>query len=243
MKNGLFNTEFFWLNLLTPIVLLLPILIILLRKELRSKTMMPLVTLFAIFVVTSLLNDDLFGQHPSVKGWLVIAGFFLMGPLTLMSLGFFRKESPPRLRFRRSLWLTLLMFLVASTGMLISQGLDTMTGFMVVGTGIILVLIFYVPLFFHQIRVTIQKRTETGKAFMISAVVFSFGSFLLVYLMNLLLQDNVRLSDSFLLFNVIILLFSLLFSAGCLLYRLPAESQEAPTKKSKIPLLTEWEDM
>lgn len=243
MKNGLFNTEFFWLNLLTPIVLLLPILSFLLRKELRSKTMIPLVTMFALFLGISLLNDDLIGQYPSVKSWLVIAGFFLMGPLTLMSLEFFRKGSHLGPRFRRSLWVTLLMFLVAGSGMLISQGLDTMTGFMVVGTGIILVLLFYMPLFFHQIRVTIQKRTETGKAFMISAVVFSYGSFLLVYLMNLMLQDKVRLSDSFLLFHVIILLFSLLFSAGCLFYRLPAKNPEAPAKKSKIPLLTEWEDM
>jgi hypothetical protein len=61
--------------------------------------------------------------------------------------------------------------------------------------------------------------------------------------MNLMLQDKVRLSDSFLLFHVIILLFSLLFSVGCMLYRLPVKNPEAPVKKSKIPLLTEWEDM
>jgi hypothetical protein len=243
MKNSLFYTEYFWLNLLTPILLLLPILSILLRKELRTKTLIPLAMMFAIFMGISLLNDDLIGQFPQVKTALVIAGFLLMGPLTLMSMEFFRKDSTLGPRFRRALWVTLLMFVLAGSGMLIGQGLDTLTGFMVVGTGIILVMLFYLPLFYHQIRVTIQKRSETGKAFMISAVVFSFGSYLLVYLMNILLQDKVKLSDSFLLFHVVILLFSLLFSVGCMLYKPPVKNPEVSTKKTKIPLLTEWEDL
>lgn len=243
MKNSLFYTDYYWLNLLTPLVLLMPILAILLNPGVRKKSIIPLALMFAIFMAISLLNADLLGYFPSLKNWLVIGGFMLMAPLTLLSLEFFRAGSSFGLRFQKSLRVTLLMFLLAGAGILVRQGLDEISGFMIVGTGVLLVLLFYLPVFYRQIRTTIQKRSETGKAFMIAAVVFAFGSYFLVFLMNIWLQNKVRLSDSFLLFHLIIILFSLLFTTGCLLYKVPASNPAPARQKSKIPLLTEWEDL
>ena len=55
---------------------------------------------------------------------------------------------------------------------------------LILGTGLSLVLIYGLIIFFRQIKESIHRRRETGKAFMISAVVFAYACYLFIYLMS-----------------------------------------------------------
>jgi hypothetical protein len=242
MNNTLFHTPYFLLNFITILILFLPVIALLINRECRKPRFLPVAAVFLLFLASALLNNDLPNMGQDVADLATIFALMLHAPLTLAFLLFFVSDQPGRIGLKKSIRVSLAFYLAAGIGIFALEGLDARSGALTTGLGFLLVLMFSIPIFFRQIRDSIHKRIETGKAFMISAIVFSFGCHGLIFLMYTAFNSVVKQEELFLLFQLTSILFSLLMTAGILLYK-PTKQAEAPVKKaSRIPMLTEWEE-
>lgn len=242
MNNTLFHTPYLLLNSITILILFLPLIAMLINRACRKPSFLPVATVFLLFLASALLNNGLPNMGQAVANMATTFALLLHAPLTLAFLLFFVRDQPGRDGLTRAIRVSLISYLAVGIGIFAWDGLDARSGAITTGLGFLLVLIFGVPIFFRQIRDTVQKRIETGKAFMISAIVFSFGCHGLIFLMYSAFSSVVKQDELFLLFQLTTILFSLLMGTGLLLYK-PSVPGDAPVKKvSKIPMLTEWEE-
>ncbi len=242
MNNTLFHTPYFLLNYITILILYLPVIGLLINRECRKPRFLPVGGVFLLFLASALLNNGLPNMGQAVADLATTFALMLHAPLTLAFLLFFVSDQPGHGGLKKSIRISLAFYLVAGIAIFAWDGLDARSGALTTGLGFLLVLMFSIPIFFRQIRDSIHNRIETGKAFMISAIVFSFGCHGLIFLMYTGFSSMVRQDELFLLFQLTTILFSLLMTAGILLYK-PTQQAEAPVKKaSRIPMLTEWEE-
>jgi hypothetical protein len=198
--------------------------------------------IFSLFLVSSLFNNQVTDLGDNAARLASSASFLFLSPLALSFLQFFLDEPDSSHGLKRAIRISLLFYLLAGLGIFIWKGLDEMSGALAIGLGFLLVLMFSMPIFLRQIRISIHQRKDSGKAFMITSIVFSFACYGLIFLMYAALQSVERRAELLLLFQLITMLFALLMTAGIILYN-PAVSSTATGKKtSRIPMLTEWEE-
>jgi hypothetical protein len=242
MNNTLFHTPYFLLNYITVLILFLPAIAILLNRACRKARFLPVAVVFLLFLGSALLNNGMPNLGQEAADLATTLALMLHAPLTLAFLLFFAGGEAGSDGLKRAIRVSLAFYLASGIGVFAWYGLDTRSGAIITGLGFLLVLAFSLPIFFRQIRDSINHRIETGKAFMISAIVFSFGCHGLIFLMYTAFSSMVRQDELFLLFQLTTILFSLLMTTGLLLYK-PYAKTEAPSKKtSKVPMLTEWEE-
>jgi hypothetical protein len=242
MNNTLFHTPYFLLNYITVLILYLPVIAMLINRECRKSKFLPVAGVFVLFLVSALLNNGLPNLGQETANLATTLALLLHAPLTLAFLLFFAGDEGGRDGLKRAIRVSLAFYLATGIGVFAWYGLDARSGAIITGLGFLLVLVFSLPIFFRQIRDSINQRIETGKAFMISAIVFSFGCHGLIFLMYSAFSSMVRQDELFLLFQLTTILFSLLMTTGLLLYKPYVKTEAPPKKTSQIPMLTEWEE-
>jgi hypothetical protein len=241
MNNTLFHTSYHLLNLLTILVLTLPVMTLLLRKKCWKPHFLPIASIFLLFLASSLLNNGMpdLGEHTA--GLASTASFLFLSPLALYFLLFFL-NNPERPDFKKAVKISLFFYLLTGLSLFFWRGLDETSGMLTTGLGFLLVLLFSVPIFLRQIRTSIHKRTDTGMAFMITSIVFAFSCYTLIFLMQFVAGPGKRQEELFLLFQLITIFFALLMTTGIALFKPSVPVREPDTKSKRIPMLTEWEE-
>lgn len=237
MKNELFHAGSHWLNLFSMFILVVPLVIMLFKKSSWNIYFLPLTLCFLLLLGTGLINNEFISPDKKTSNFFISSSIVFQAPLILIFLNYF--SLTPDLK--KALHVSLLSYLIGGGALLAIKGLNGETIALTLGVGLSLVLIYGLIIFFRQIKESIHKRRETGKAFMISAIVFAYSCYLFIYLMNFVLHSNEK-NEVVLLFQLATIISTLLMSIGLLInINTPIETKEVK-KSSKLPMLTEWEE-
>jgi drug/metabolite transporter (DMT)-like permease len=237
MKNELFNTGNIWLNFFSTFILLVPVICMLLKKSTWNKNFIPLAVCFLLLLCTGLINNDFISLGKKANTLFITASVIVQAPLILLFLNYFRLNPD----LKKAIRVTPLAYLFGGILFLFVKGVSTKTIGLLLGTGLSLVLIYGLIIFFRQIKESVRNRRETGKAFMISAIVFAYACYLFIFLMSYVFHSKENLEIK-LLFQLATIISTLLVSIGLLInvntpVKIPVEK-----KMSNLPMLTDWEE-
>ncbi len=237
MKNELFNTGNIWLNLISTFILLVPVISMLLKKSTWNKNFIPLAVCFILLLGTGLINNDFINLGENANTVFITASVVFQIPLILLFLNYFNLN--PELK--KAVRVSLLAYIIGGTLFLSVKGVNSHTIGLLLGTGLSLVLIYGLIIFFRQIKESVHNRRETGKAFMISAVVFAYACYLFIYLMSYVFHSKENMEIK-LLFQLATIISTLLVSTGLLINVNTPVEIPVEKKMSNLPMLTDWEE-
>jgi drug/metabolite transporter (DMT)-like permease len=237
MKNVLFNTGNIWLGLISTFLLLLPILLMLIKRLSWNTNFIPLAGCFLLLFCTGLVNNGFINFGEKANTAFITICIVFQAPLILLFLHYFGLNK----ELKKAIQVSLLSYLIGGAVFLVINGVNGQTIGLILGTGIALVLIYGIILFIRQIKKSIHSRKETGKAFMISAVVFAYTCYFFIYLMHFVFDSSEK-KEILLLFQLTTIISTLIVSIGILInVHTPAE-KPAEIKETKLPMLTDWEE-
>lgn len=237
MKNALFNTGNIWLGLLSTFILLVPIILMLIKRSSWNTWFIPLVICFLLLFCTGLINNGFIDFGEKTNAALVTCSIVFQAPLIIIFLHYFGLN--PELK--KAIQVSLISYLIGGAVFLVINGVNGQTIGLILGTGISLVLIYGIIIFVRQIKESIHSRKQTGKAFMISAVVFAYACYFFIYLMNFVFNSTEK-TEIILLFQLTTIVSTLLVSIGILINVKQQDEKPPVVKTSKIPMLTDWEE-
>jgi drug/metabolite transporter (DMT)-like permease len=237
MKNDLFNTGNIWLSLISTFILLLPIFLMFFKRISWNLNFIPLAACFLLLFCTSLVNNGFINFGEKVNTAIITTSIVFQAPLILLFLNYFVMNK----ELKKAIQVSLLSYLIGGALFLIINGVNSQTIGLILGTGIGLVLIYGINLFIRQIKKSIHSRKETGKAFMISAVVFAYACYFFIYFMHFVFDSSEK-KEIILLFQLVTIISTLIVSIGILInVNIPVE-KTAEIKETKLPMLTDWEE-
>jgi drug/metabolite transporter (DMT)-like permease len=237
MKNVLFNTGNIWLSLISTFLLLLPILLMLIKRFSWNKNFIPLAGCFLFLFCTGLINNGIITFGEEANNAIITTCIIIQAPLIMLFLNFFGLNK----ELKKAIQVSLLSYLIGGAVFLAINGVNRQTIGLLLGTGISLVLIYGLILFIRQIKKSIHSRKETGKAFMISAVVFAYACYFFIYLMHFVFDSSEK-NEIVLLFQLATIISTLILSIGIFInVKAPPEKTEE-IKVAKLPMLTDWEE-
>jgi drug/metabolite transporter (DMT)-like permease len=237
MKNALFNTGNIWLGLLSTFILLVPIILVLIKKSSWNTWFIPLVLCFLLLFCTGLLNNGFIDFGEKTNAAIVTCSIVFQAPLIIIFLHYFGLNP----EMKKAIQVSLISYLLGGAVFLAINGVNGQTIGLILGTGISLVLIYGTIIFVRQIKESIHSRKQTGKAFMISAVVFAYSCYFFIYLMNFVFDSSEK-KEIILLFQLATIVSTILVSIGILMNVKNQAEKPAEVKVSKLPMLTDWEE-
>lgn len=243
MNNAAFHSPYFFLNVLTMLSLIMPVVAICWNPcSRKNPQFLNIVAVFLLFLAVALVNNDILPLGPDASEIILTITFLSFAPLTLAFLPFFLGKEGRHAGWRRAIWVSLLGYLATGVAVIAIDQLNEVNGSMITAMGYLLVLVFSLPIFFQQVQASVHKRLNPGKAFMITAIVFSFACYILVSLMHLTVENTMQAGELFMLFQMASLFFGVLMTIGIFLYK--PDQPEIPKEKKvvRLPMLTEWEE-
>jgi hypothetical protein len=237
MKNELFNTGNIWLNLISTFILLIPVILMLLKKSTWNKNFIPLALCFMLMLCTGLINNDFINLGEKANIVFITSSVILQAPLILLFLNYFQLNPD----LKKAVRVSLLAYMIGGMLLLSVKSVNSKTIGLLLGSGLSLVFIFGLIVFFRQIKESIHGRRETGKAFMISAVVFAYACYLFIFLMSYVFHSREK-AEIILLFQLTTIISTLLASIGLLINVNTPVEKPVEKKMANLPMLTDWEE-
>lgn len=237
MKNELFNTGNIWLNFISTFILLIPVISMLLKKSTWNKNFIPLAICYILLLCTALINNDFINLGEIANTLFITACVVIQAPLILLFLNYFQLNPD----LKKAVRVSLLAYILGGTLLLTVKGVNSKTIGLLLGTGLSLVLLYGLIIFFRQIKESVHNRRETGKAFMISAVVFAYACYLFIYLMSYVFHSKENMEIK-MLFQLATIISTLLVSIGLLINVNTPVEIPVEKKMSNLPMLTDWEE-
>lgn len=189
--------------------LFMPVLLILAG---RLFTNCSLLVLFFYYLLTALYSLTALGVITlplPLKQQASVAFNYLDAPLMLVALLFFCHNNQKR----KLVLVTLVLYLLFETAVGVHFGLSNRSSVYLLGPGTLLVLSFSMYFFGHYGKISIVQGKGVGKTFMLAAIVFLYGCFLLLYYLHYL-QHTTAVADVFLLYYISLFISAISMSIG-----------------------------
>lgn len=243
MNNAAFHSPYFFLNVLTMLSLIMPVVAVCWNSCTRKNPeFLNIIAVFLLFLSVALVNNGIIPVGPAARDIILLITFLSFAPLTLAFLPFFLQKEGRQAGWRKAIWVSLTGYLATGIAVFAMGQLDETNGSLITAMGYLLVLVFSLPIFFQQVQASVHKRLNPGKAFMITAIVFSFACYILVSLMHLTVENTMQAGELFMLFQMASLFFGVLMTIGIFLYKPEDPEKTADKKVVRLPMLTEWEE-
>jgi hypothetical protein len=162
------------------ICLLLPILSIIFLRLTSHRSFPILIGYYLMTFICNILSLEYIKLSPAILDIIVYINNLLDAPVILYFLTYFN----PLKEFRKKTWWIIVVFVVYEIIILLWNGLNDTSLTVIQGPGFALIICYCLQLFSHQVKLAITNHKASGKAFMISALLFSYGTFMLLYLMS-----------------------------------------------------------
>lgn len=182
MNQTFVNSSNPTLQLISALVVLIPVAIIFVKQKGSNKYFLSLAAANLLFFVSTSLLNNYVSLPEKTSTLLSTISNVMQAPLTLIFLLYFTKNSKIVKGIRVSLAFVLGISVI-SIG-LSSYNLQSTLNLMSLGT--VPVFIFSSILFVQFVKSSIYEQKETNKAFMLSAVVFAYGSYMLLLGLNMI---------------------------------------------------------
>lgn len=224
--------------ILTTIALLMPILTIVARRSMWHPSFAALIVYYAQFFVFNLFTNNYIHAGGNTMQLIQFSHIFIDLPLVLLFMQYFAKRDKTRSIIRGTLlaWATLAVLLITLMGLSLR-----ITPYLM-GPGLVMAAAISMGFFVKYLKSGIHNRWETGKAFMAGSLVFLYGCYLVIYV----IQFVMRLRDDqeiYLLFQITTLISVVLMTAGLILNR--KQPRKAPVDekaRDRNIILTNWGD-
>ncbi len=203
------------LGILSTVAMFVPAAIIVIMRLYCHKSF---IALFIYYILSGFYNLLLTAHFITLDHELVrkvgVIIHLLDAPLTLSFLLFFTGTA--LLAKRIKIFIAVFVLFELIIGLTYNFTKQAITYIM--GPGILVIIVLSFIFFFRQIRITIMHGKKMGKVFMISSILFTYGSVSLVYFFYYIMKTK-YVSDTFLVYFLVTIFSSLLMSTGLLIER------------------------
>ena len=212
------------MGFISTVTLLLPFFLILLLRLATYRSFPALLLYYFIVSVYNMLTEGYIKAPADVVYYWGLANNLLDVPLMMYFLTYF---SPSR-AFLKRMRMIVLAFVGWELVVLAFRGLNIEAITIILAPGLPLVLGYCLYFFTRQVKLAIVHRKATGKAMMVSALLFAYGCYTIIYLMYYVFKAHLDpnnqvktqyVEDTFLVYFMVTFLSSLLISAGILVER------------------------
>ena len=235
MKDALFMNGGPGFSTITMVCLLLPLFAIVYKRKLWHNSFISLAFCLLLLVFTSLISsgEALFNQETISITNTISA--LIQPPLVLLFLTYFTNQE----QVKKSMRFTVTILIITGILIFTRRDFQDVAIPLVLGLGLFLVNIFSFYFFILQIKASVTLKGQTGKAFMVSGIVFAYSCYSFIFIVNYIFNSNNR-QDLFTLFEMSTFIFSFLIMLGILLNQ-PAPVTVDKTVQKSGGGIKEWE--
>jgi hypothetical protein len=221
------------MGIISTVSLSLPIIILAFTGLYGYRSFPALLLFYILAVGNNLLTEGYINANPVFVHNYGIINNLLETPLILLFLTYFSHST----KLNRQIRMLIGAIIIYEAIIVAMLGFTVKAITVTIGSGLLLVLAFCIPFFMRQIRNTIMYRKATGKAAMISALLFSYGCFAILYLIFYVFKTQYR-DDAFLVFFLATTLSSILMSIGIFIERKRVQKlNELLTTRKELSLI------
>jgi len=209
VKTGIYTVLYTVISNLAIVLCFIP-LFLLSWKKLRKDKAYWMVGIY--WLATGLVNLPNFGSafavqagHTPLQDKLKLIYNLLDTPLILLIFLY----STPGKKHKKHLLLVLVLFMVMEGVILNWKGYDPVSSSMIIGAGMLLVFSYSVTGLVQYMRKMEHTSFENSMVFVHAALLFAYGSFIIIYAFIRIRPDSMDRQDSFMIYYI-----SLLFSSA-----------------------------
>lgn len=208
----------------SSLALFLPIFFILVAKLGAYRSFPALIIYYFSALVYNLLTEDYIHATADQTRYWGLGNNLLDIPLMLFFLTYFSTTKT----FAKKMKAVILAFIVFELTVVTFVGFTVQAITIILGPGVVVVLGFCLYFFIRQAKMAIIHRKATGKALMVSAVLFAYGCFAFLYIVYYILKAHLDeagkvkpqyQADTFLIYFLATTISCLLMSVGILIER------------------------
>lgn len=200
------------MGILSTLALFAPVAIIAIMRLYGHRSFIALLFYYLIAAVYNLMTENFIQVDPDFAYFFGIVANLLDAPLILLFLMYFS----PTAAYSRRILALIVLFLAYEITIVAIFNVTKIAVSYFAGPGIFLILCVSMVFFLRQVRVTIMHRRATGKALMISSILWAYGCFAVIYLIFYVLKEN-NDTNSFFVYFIVSTVSSLLMSAGLII--------------------------
>jgi hypothetical protein len=197
------------MGIISTVALLLPVLLVFAFRLYRIKCFLALAIYYFLSFSYNLMSENYIPVNADFKKAFGITNNLLEFPLIITFMAYFSFSARLSKRIRYSV-LIFLMFEIAVT---IILGYTTKAMTIIMAPGLSLLLFFSVWFSLRQIKITITQGKATGKALMVTSMLFAYGCYMLIYVLYYLVKSE-EVADIFTMYFIASTLSALLLSIG-----------------------------
>lgn len=200
------------MGIIVTVTPLLPVVIILSFRLERFKCFLALGIFYFLSFACNLMSENYIPVSESFRKIFGIACDLLELPLIFIFIAYFGASAKAKKRIRYFI----LFFMAFEAAVVLIYGYNKEAITIIMAPGLALVLVTCIWFSLRQIKITITLGKATGKALMISALLFAYCCYTIIYIMYYLAKTN-QVDDVFLMYFIAATLSTILLSAGMII--------------------------
>lgn len=240
MNHPIVNSSNSTLQLISALIVLIPVAIILIKQKGRNRYFLALAAANLMFFVSSASLNNFISLPEKTENIISTLSNVLQAPLTLIFLLQFT-ESKKMVTVIQNI---LAIILGVSTIAIGLDSYDTQSTLNLMALGIVPVFIFSSILFIQFVKTSVYQQKGTNKAFMLSAIVFAYGSYMMLLLINMISPAK-HAGDLHALFGVITIISTTFVSLSIAMFDVNKREEiimVAKKQQSQVSALAQWDD-
>jgi hypothetical protein len=202
------------MGLVSTVALSLPIIAMIVTRLAGYRSFPALFAYYLIVASNNLLTVEYIKVDADFIFYYGITNNLLDAPLMLLFLTYFSTST----LFTKRMRIVTLAFIAFEIAVLSIYGINVEAITIILGPGLLLVLAFSGIFFVRQTRITVMHQKAAGKAFMISALIFAYGCYSIIYLMYYVFKTQHE-DDTFLVYFLASTLSATLVAIGIFVER------------------------
>jgi hypothetical protein len=214
VKTGFYTVLYNVISNLAIVLCFIP-LFLLFWKKMRKDKAYWMVGLY--WLATGLVNLPNFGSafadqagHAPLHERVKLIYNLLDTPLILLIFLY----SAPGKKYKKHILLVLFLFVIMEAGMLNWKGYNPLSSAMIIGAGMLLVFSYSVTGLVQYMRKMEHTSFENSMVFVHAALLFAYGSFIIIYTFIRVHPDSIDKQDSFMIYYISLLLAAAITCLG-----------------------------
>ena len=205
----------YWIGLLTITCMLLPVLLILAKKQFS-----PSFIALSIYFLSTFFYNFLLIAFPAFpkesRRYIGVVTNIIDAPLMLVFLLQFGENAA----IKKLIRMCLVVFVLFEIVVILIDGLSVKSISIFSGPGILIILGFACYFFSRHVRIAIVQKLDIGKTMMISGILFAYAVYFMVYLFYYVLQTPNK-ADALIIYFLASIISSILVSSGLIFEKKP----------------------
>jgi hypothetical protein len=197
------------MGIISTVALLLPVVLVLALRLHRFKCFLALAIYYFLSFSYNLMSENYIPVNADFKKIFGITNNLLEFPLMFTFMAYFSFSASLTKRIRYSV----IIFLLFEIAVTVLSGYNKEAMTIIMAPGLSILLFFSVWFSLRQIRITITQGKATGKALMISSMLFAYGCYMLIYVLYYLVKSE-EVADIFTMYFIASTLSALILSIG-----------------------------